>query len=65
VARFNKKKAKKIKFIKIEKGKVITLLIILFSEETDYSLLNNSSFIALALFAKLFKPKILLSKKHL
>ena len=66
MAKFNKKKAKKIKFIKIEKEKIIILLIISSFKETNYSLSNNSSFIALTPFAKLlFKLKTLLSKKHL
>jgi hypothetical protein len=66
VARFDKKKAKKTKSIKIEKEKIITLLIVSSFKETDYSLSNNSGFIALTLFAKLlFKLKTLLSKKRL
>ena len=41
------------------------LLIVLSFKETDYSLSNNSSFIALTLFTKLsFKLKTLLSKKR-
>ena len=65
MARFDKKKAKKMKSIKIEKEKIAMLSIALSFKETDYSLLNNSGFIALMPFAKLlFKLKILLSKKR-
>jgi hypothetical protein len=65
VARFDKKKAKKTKPIKIEKEKIATLSIASSSEETDYSLSNDSGFIALTLFAKSFKPKTPSSKKRL
>jgi hypothetical protein len=65
VATFNKKKAKKTKFIKIEKEKIIMLSIVSSFKETDYSLSNNFNFIALMPFAKLlFKLKTLLAKKH-
>jgi hypothetical protein len=66
VARFDKKKAKKTKSIKIEKEKIATLSIASSFKETDYSLSNDSGFIALTPFAKLlFKLKTLLSKKRL